>query len=88
MRGGVFARGEEATDFGEGGGGRGVGGVVGAAGPEGVLVELKAFVLDAAEDHGAEAAIAERKGLDPLGGGLAIPEGEVGRGRRVGVGGW
>ena len=45
--------------------------VVGFAGPDGLLVELDAFVRGAAEDHGAHAAIADRQGVGPQIGGLA-----------------
>ena len=42
--------------------------------PEGVLVELQVLPLRVAVHHGAEAAIADRQGLEPLCGRLAVPE--------------
>ena len=48
--------------------------VVRLAGPDGLFVELDALVRDAAEDHGAQAAVAHRQGFHPELGGLAIPE--------------
>ena len=44
------------------------------SGPEGVLVELQVLPLRVAVHHGAEAAIADRQGLEPLCGRLAVPE--------------
>src|SRR6266850_5411309 len=49
-------------------------------GPKSILVELQVFVRDAAEEHAAESAIADRKSFDPFLGGLFVPE----RKRRVG----
>jgi hypothetical protein len=70
----VVAGEDEAADLGKGVAGGGDVVVVRAAGPERVFVELQALFADAAEDHRAEAAVAEREGLDPLAGGLRIPE--------------
>ena len=54
--------------------------VVRLAGPDGALVELDALVRDAAEDHGAQAAVADGQGFDPEIRGLAVPESERGLG--------
>ena len=59
---------------------------VGLAGPDGVFVELDALVGDAAEDHGAEVAVADGQGFAPIGGGLVIPQHPLRLGRS-GVGG-
>ena len=40
--------------------------VVGASGPERILVQLQDFAINSAEDHSAESAIAERESFDPL----------------------
>jgi len=45
-------------------------------GPKSILVELQVFVQDAAKEHAAEPAIADRKGFDPFLGGLFVPETE------------
>ena len=52
--------------------------VVGTSGPEGVFVELKAFGLDAAEDHGAEASVADGQSVAPEDGWFFVPEDEIG----------
>ena len=70
----VLTGGEESTDLRQGCACLGVRGIVGAASPKSVLVELEAFVVDAAEDHGAEATIADRQGLHPLAGRALIPK--------------
>ena len=57
--------------------------VVWPAGPERGLVEGDAFFGDAAEDHGTDHAVAEGGGLEPGGGGLAVPEGHVLRHRHI-----
>ena len=50
-------------------------GVILVSSPEGVLVELEAFVFNAAEDHRAHAAVADWQGLQrPLMRGDIIPE--------------
>src|SRR5690606_29019319 len=46
----------------------------GRPGPDRLLVELDALAAGIAEDHGAQASVAHRKGLDPLVCGLGIPE--------------
>src|SRR5690606_30267664 len=56
----------------------------GAAGPERVLVELDALLLDATEHHRAEPAVAKGQRFHPLRGGLPIPERER-AGRGVGL---
>ena len=55
---------------------RDAGGHVGlnTARPDRVLVQLDAFGLDAAEHHGAKAAISNRERFDPLGRGVPIPQ--------------
>ncbi len=45
-----------------------------AARPDGVFVELKPLLVDAAVDHGAEPAVAHRQRLQPVLSRLAIPE--------------
>ena len=67
---------DETAHFGQGAERGGVDGVVGTAGPEGILVQLQTLVFQAAEDHGAEAAVAHGNGLGPLLGRLGIPEDE------------
>ncbi len=57
--------------------------VVGAAGPEGAFVECDALALHAAKDHRAHQPVAHRQRLEPVGGGLAIPEHHVARGWRI-----
>ncbi len=56
-------------------------GVAGEAFPKRILVELKAFVLHAAEDHRAEPSVADGEGFVPAAGRLAVPQGE----RRAGA---
>jgi hypothetical protein len=75
---GVFlvAREEEVAGFFDGVGGGGVGGIVGGAGPDGVFVELNAFVVYAAENGAAEAAVAKGKGFEPFACGAVVPESE------------
>lgn len=81
------AAGEDGgAHLGEDGAGARVVPVARAAGPEGGFVELEAFGGDAAEDHGAEAAIADRQGLDPLAGGLVVTEEVLGGGGGSGGG--
>ena len=59
--------------------------VVRLARPDGALVELDALVVDAAEDHRAQPAVADGQGFHPQIRGLAVPEGERGlRGKRGG----
>ena len=64
--GGVVAGQRQAADLGE----RGLRvrpvPVAGAAGPQRVVVDLQALDADVAEDHRAEAAVADRQRLDPL----------------------
>jgi hypothetical protein len=73
---------EEFADAGDGLGGFGVVAVeAGLAVPDGLLIELDALKRRVAEDHGAEAAVADREGVRPLGGGL----GEVEQVRSLGV---
>src|SRR5262245_18267499 len=43
--------------------------------PESVFVDLYAFLLDAAEDHGAQSSISNWQCLVPIAGWLAIPQG-------------
>ena len=54
--------------------GLGAVGVVRAAGPERVLVELERLGFDAAEDHRPQAAGADGQRLGPLPGGLPVPQ--------------
>jgi len=49
-------------------------GFVRASGPKRVLVELKTLFPDAAENHGPELAVADRKGFRPLDGRHSVPE--------------
>lgn len=49
---------------------------VGPAAVEGVDVELQPLLGRAAENHGAQAAVADGQGLDPGAGGLVVPEGQ------------
>ncbi len=70
----VLAVEDELAEFGEMLGRGGAGVVVGLAVPEGGFVKLDAFVGDAAEDHGADAAVADGLGVVPLGGGVVEPE--------------
>ena len=44
------------------------------AAPHGDFVELESLLLDAAEDHRAQAAVADGERFLPLGGGTVIPE--------------
>ena len=73
-RAGVVAGEDASADFGQ----RLPGGrlivVVRAAGPDGVLVELQAFLGGAAKHHRGEPAVADGQRLDPLACGLRIPE--------------
>jgi hypothetical protein len=46
-----------------------------AACPQRVDVQLQPFVLEAAEHHGAESAVADGQGLVPVGRRIAVPEG-------------
>ena len=48
--------------------------VVRLAGPDRAFVELDPLVLDAAEDHRTQMTVTDRQRLDPLPGGLAIPQ--------------
>ena len=50
--------------------------LAGVPGPDRLLVELDLLALGAAEDHGAEAAIADRQRLDPARRRLPVPEDE------------
>ena len=52
--------------------------VVRLARPDGVLVELYAFVRSAAEDHGAHVPVADRESVGPQDGGLIVPESDGG----------
>jgi hypothetical protein len=70
----VFALEGQAASFGQVFEGIGVGRIIGAAGPEGAFVELEAFAVDAAENHGAEPAIADGHCFDPRDRGPTIPE--------------
>jgi len=72
----VLAGGEEAADLGQGCASFGVRGMIGAACPKSVLVELEAFEVDAAEDHGAEAPVADWQGLHPLASRALVPKGQ------------
>jgi len=45
---------------------------VGDAGPEGILVERETLAGNAAEYHGADAAVADGQRFGPYGGGLCI----------------
>ena len=48
------------------------------AGPDGMLVELDALVLDAPEHHAAQLAVAKRQTLPgPVAGRLVVAEGQV-----------
>ena len=47
---------------------------IGAARPEGILVELDLLFVGLAEDHGPEPAVADRKGVLPLVGRVGVPE--------------
>jgi hypothetical protein len=49
-------------------------GIVRSAGPQCVFVELKTFVLDAAEHHAREPAVPDRQRFDPFVRRLAIPQ--------------
>ncbi len=69
---------DQPAGLGERGGGAGVVVVVGAAGPQRVLVELEPFDVRAAEDHGAQPAVAHRQGPEPLVGGAGVPQAEAG----------
>ena len=53
--------------------------------PQRVVVQLQVLLDDLAEDHRAEASVADREGLHPLAGGAVVPELE--RRRVVAVGG-
>ena len=44
------------------------------AGPQGLFVELDAFLRRAAEDHRAHPPVADGQSLQPVGGGFVIPE--------------
>ncbi|MGC4074282.1 MAG: hypothetical protein QM760_17570 [Nibricoccus sp.] len=67
----------------------GIGGIVGSAGPDGVVVELDAVAFDAAVDHGAETTAAERQGFDPFACGLAVPHLKIASGTlRGGIDRW
>ena len=70
---------DQGPDPGQVIGATGIVGVVGRSGPQGVFVELQAFLGDAAENHGAQAAIADGQGFDPRTRRLGVPQGEVGR---------
>ena len=82
---GVLAGKDQAADFGQGEEGVRVGGIVRAAAVKGALIELEALLRDAPKDHRAEAAIAQRKGLDPFFRRTAVPQREGREG--VGLGG-
>lgn len=69
---------DQALDFGEDIVAAFDDGGVGAAGPVGVFVELESLFVDTAEDHGAEASVADGEGFVPFTGGGVEPDG-VGR---------
>ena len=78
--GGGLAGGEVGLDGFDlvGAAGEVAGEVGGSAGPEGVFVELDVFLGDGAEDHGADAAVADGEGFGHPGfGGVGVGEGEV-----------
>ena len=54
--------------------GLGIDRLVGAAGPQRIFVDLQPLAGDAAEKHGAEAAVAERQRFCPRGRRLPVPE--------------
>ena len=74
VRPGHVAGEEEAADLGEGGAGALAHRIVRPAGPERLFVELDLFLGAAAEDHGADPAVADRQGAIPFGGRIAVPE--------------
>ena len=76
----VFSCEEEATNFGERPEGCGAVGVLRRAGPHAGFVEDDAFFGDAAEDHGAEATVAERSRFREVGGGFVVPDELLGGG--------
>jgi hypothetical protein len=79
LRLGVPAGKEQLADLRERFERRGVVGILRAAGPEAVDVELQPLVRDAAEDHRADAAVPDRQRLLPLRRGLVVPERELRR---------
>jgi hypothetical protein len=80
----IFAVENQLPHFRQGGARLWIDRVIRAAGPERVFVQLKPFVIDAAEDHRAEPAIADGEGFGPFFGRLTIPkaQGFGGRGGR------
>ncbi len=70
----VLARGDQAAQFRQDLLRLRVVPILRAARPERVFVQLEAFAADAAEDHGAEAAVADRKCFHPARCGTPIPE--------------
>jgi hypothetical protein len=56
---------------------RGVQPIALLASPDGVFIELQPLLFDAAEDHGAESPVADRKRLVPRTGGLTVPEPKI-----------
>ncbi len=67
---------------GQGGFGRRVRAVDGAARPERVFVELEPLLLQTPEDHRSQATVADRQGFLPRSGGLVVPEQVGGDGGR------
>ena len=70
----VVAVRDQPAHLGQVGQGLRVGRIVGAAGPESVLIELEPFLVNAAKDHGAQTAVAYGQRLDPFCGGPFIAE--------------
>ena len=65
---------EQAADFGKRGESLGIVGILRISVPQGVLIQLQAFVGDTTEHHGPEAAVADGQRLVPESRGLPIPE--------------
>ena len=55
--------------------------IVGASGPDGVLIQLNSFRGGTAEHHRAKASIAQRQGLDPYLRGFVVPDIQISRRR-------
>jgi hypothetical protein len=70
----LFALEEQVANPGQAAGCAVMGVVVRLAGPHGAFVELNPLVGDGAEDHRAQTTVTNRERLDPLPGGLSVPE--------------
>lgn len=70
---------KQTAHFGKGAGSVGVEAIDLAAGPDAVVIQLQPFVGSAAEDHGAQAAIADGKRFGPFAGGAVEVNSGLGR---------